>query len=265
MPDSDLTKVVTFYSYKGGVGRSMAVLNVSALLASRGFRVLVIDFDLEAPGLSHLLADALPKKAKFKISGVVELLCDAKTRGVAGDLFAKKFQNIASKYTFGYPIPKELKAHKDARLFIMPAWEADADYTSRLNDLDLKGLYQEGLGKGLIQHFKQALVGSGLYDFIIVDSRTGHSDEAGICTRDLADHLMVVSGFNRQNLVGTAAFLGNLRSVYDQEGRKSKDPTIILSPVPIGEEEMLIKREAEAADLFEKAWKKPLKLDLFIP
>ena len=45
--------VITFYSYKGGVGRSFALANVGVLLARWGFRVLCIDFDLEAPGLAH--------------------------------------------------------------------------------------------------------------------------------------------------------------------------------------------------------------------
>jgi cellulose biosynthesis protein BcsQ len=43
--------VTTFYSYKGGVGRSMALANVGVLLAKAGNRVLLVDFDLEAPGL----------------------------------------------------------------------------------------------------------------------------------------------------------------------------------------------------------------------
>ena len=46
-----MARVVTFYSFKGGTGRSMAVANVAWILASRGQRVLVIDWDLEAPGL----------------------------------------------------------------------------------------------------------------------------------------------------------------------------------------------------------------------
>ena len=41
--------VYTFYSYKGGVGRTMAVLNVAYILASRGRHVLLLDMDLEAP------------------------------------------------------------------------------------------------------------------------------------------------------------------------------------------------------------------------
>src|SRR5581483_10947473 len=38
-------RIVTFYSYKGGTGRSMALANVAWLLASGGRRVLVIDWD----------------------------------------------------------------------------------------------------------------------------------------------------------------------------------------------------------------------------
>src|SRR5215210_2127794 len=45
--------VVTFYSFKGGVGRSMALANVAELLADRGYRVVACDWDLEAPGLER--------------------------------------------------------------------------------------------------------------------------------------------------------------------------------------------------------------------
>ena len=43
--------VTTFYSFKGGVGRTMALVNSAVTLALRGRRVLVVDFDVEAPGL----------------------------------------------------------------------------------------------------------------------------------------------------------------------------------------------------------------------
>ncbi len=45
---------VTFYSFRGGVGRTMALANVAAHLARQGQRVFLIDFDLEAPGLSMM-------------------------------------------------------------------------------------------------------------------------------------------------------------------------------------------------------------------
>ncbi len=57
LPDSVGT-VVTFYSYKGGVGRSMALANVAALLAREGKRILVVDWDLEAPGIEKYFREA---------------------------------------------------------------------------------------------------------------------------------------------------------------------------------------------------------------
>jgi stress-induced morphogen len=56
--DEDIPKkplVVTFYSFNGGVGRSTALGIVAGILASRNRRVVVIDFDLEAPGISIML------------------------------------------------------------------------------------------------------------------------------------------------------------------------------------------------------------------
>src|ERR1700732_2300412 len=47
--------IVTFYSFKGGVGRSMALVNVAEILADWGFHVILCDWDLEAPGLERYL------------------------------------------------------------------------------------------------------------------------------------------------------------------------------------------------------------------
>ena len=46
---------VVFYGLKGGVGRSTALAMLAYRLARDGKRVLLIDFDLESPGLSGLL------------------------------------------------------------------------------------------------------------------------------------------------------------------------------------------------------------------
>ncbi len=255
----------------------MAVLNVASLIASRGFRVLIIDFDLEAPGLSHLIGkDALPaKKQKGRKTdtsailkdGVVELLADAVLRGQESDLLSKPFSQIAAKYTFAYKPPAGLKQYAGASLSIMPSGCLDEEYSARLDFLDLPGLYRESenSGKRLILRFREILIHSGLYDYILVDSRTGHSDEAGICTRDLADHRMVVSGLNTQNISGTAAFLHNLRIALTQENKPLKTPDIILSPIPNGEDDMVAERERVARDEFQKEWHGKLEINLLIP
>lgn len=48
-------KVIMGFSYKGGACRSVGLANIAAGLAKNGHRVLVIDFDMEAPGLHMIL------------------------------------------------------------------------------------------------------------------------------------------------------------------------------------------------------------------
>ena len=56
-------QVVTFYSYKGGTGRTMALANVAWILAANGKRVLVVDWDLESPGLHRFFAPFIDRDA----------------------------------------------------------------------------------------------------------------------------------------------------------------------------------------------------------
>ncbi|KUO04833.1 hypothetical protein AQJ67_10040 [Streptomyces caeruleatus] len=51
---------MTFYSYKGGTGQTMALANTAWILAADGKRVLAVDWDLEAPGLHRFRADRAP-------------------------------------------------------------------------------------------------------------------------------------------------------------------------------------------------------------
>src|SRR3712207_6018804 len=67
-------QVVTFYSYKGGTGRTMALANVAWILAAAGKRVLVADWDLEAPGLHRFLAPFLAGDAADGAPGIIDLV-----------------------------------------------------------------------------------------------------------------------------------------------------------------------------------------------
>src|SRR5690349_2309674 len=66
--------IFTFYSFKGGVGRSMAVAGIANLLARQGLRVLAIDFDLEAPGLERYFFDATESRRVREGQGLIDLL-----------------------------------------------------------------------------------------------------------------------------------------------------------------------------------------------
>jgi MinD-like ATPase involved in chromosome partitioning or flagellar assembly len=66
--------IITFYSYKGGAGRTMALANAACLLAAAGNNVLVIDWDLEAPGLHRYLHPFLPDPDLSKTPGIIDLV-----------------------------------------------------------------------------------------------------------------------------------------------------------------------------------------------
>ena len=68
--------VVTFYSYKGGTGRTMALANVAWILAANGRRVLVADWDLESPGLHRFFHPFLAESAVRDASGIIDLIRD---------------------------------------------------------------------------------------------------------------------------------------------------------------------------------------------
>ena len=65
-------RVVTFYSFKGGVGRSLALCDVAVFLARWGYEVLCVDFDLEAPGLDKYFAPWLNSEIKPGMLDILE-------------------------------------------------------------------------------------------------------------------------------------------------------------------------------------------------
>lgn len=67
-------KIITFYSYKGGTGRSMALANVAWILASQGKRVLTLDWDLEAPGLHRYFHPFLVDKELTSSDGLIDFV-----------------------------------------------------------------------------------------------------------------------------------------------------------------------------------------------
>lgn len=119
--------VYTFYSYKGGVGRSMALVNVGVLMALAGKRVLLVDWDLEAPGLEAYFRNAAKLSGDPRaVPGVVDLL-EARASGESLDWKACRLQAV----------------FLGSSLDIISAGRRSPDYRSRVQKLDWDTLYSE--------------------------------------------------------------------------------------------------------------------------
>ena len=204
--------VVTLFSLRGGVGRSTALINAAALLASEGRRVLCIDMDLEAPGLAALFGVEDQVSAQ---TGVVRLLQQLD----AGD-------NI--------DLTRHLvKLQQSDELYLLPAGIPDANYARRLTTIDPLSWYEEDRNpfRLLMEAVKNLPIN---FDVILLDARTGISPLNAPLVFDVSDMVVVVFFPHPQSIRGTEALTrAVLQSTTWRTGHQfTPELRFIISPVP---------------------------------
>jgi MinD-like ATPase involved in chromosome partitioning or flagellar assembly len=176
-----MSSIVTFYSYKGGVGRSMALANVAILLARRGLKVLAVDWDLEAPGLERYFS-------YFEITpggpGLLRMCMKARDAGTAD----------YTKFTSSF----ECEAPHRVTL-LASGRETDDSYTQNLEAFDWESFFKKG-GGAFVEELRERWRED--FDIVLIDSRTGLSDTGGICTIQLPDIVVAMFTANLQSLYG---------------------------------------------------------------
>jgi len=231
--------VVTFYSFKGGVGRSQALMNVAIEMALRGRRVLVVDFDLEAPGLHSYR----PFSRKKKQNGMVEYVNQYLETAEAPDVsdFIIQSENFRG----------------DHKIWLMPSGRLDSSYATRLSKIDWNNLYSRNYGYLFFEDLKQQWRDVIDPDYVLIDSRTGHTDVGGICTRQLPDAVVAMMLPNHQNITGMQQVISDIRVENDIriENELNHDRQIklhfVFSNVPNidDEDEVLVKLTNKAEKL----------------
>ena len=175
--------IFTFYSYKGGVGRTFALANIGALLSLWGYKTLCVDWDLEAPGLHLYFQQWINGKER---RGLIEMIQDH------ADGKKPHWRDYVTKVN----VP-------DAKqpLLLMTAGLQDTSYVQRMQELNWANLYENfNLGSFLEEmreDWKESL------DFVLIDSRTGITDIGGICTVQFPDVLVLLFTANNQSLYGS--------------------------------------------------------------
>lgn len=208
-------EVLTFYSYKGGSGRSMLLANVAWLLASAGKRVLIIDWDLEAPGLHRYFRPFLGDDTELENQeGVIEWV------SAYWDEMVERPDGVnLEEIVRGYADPRSFVRQLDTKGYLfdggidlMCAGRQDRNYAEAVSDFDWTLLYQNLRGAEFIACAKKILVGEGGYDYVLIDSRTGVSDTSGFCTVGFADTLVACFTYNIQSSVGTSNVVRDIAS-----------------------------------------------------
>ncbi|HEX6095391.1 MAG TPA: AAA family ATPase [Thermoanaerobaculia bacterium] len=214
-------RVITFYSYKGGVGRSRALANVAVQLARLGKSVLCMDFDLEAPGLHHyFLGDAFawPGGDPAIHAGLVDFV-----HGYRNSLFAR----VPTTYVQGGELIQIVKVHDAADIGYIGAGIQDKHYKQRVSNFDWRSFYDHWDGGAVMDDLKLDL--ADRFDYVLIDSRTGISDISGICSVHLPDILVAVFTPGPQSQAGLVDALQCIEA--NRMALRPQEPLHIL-PLP---------------------------------
>ncbi|TEU15972.1 MAG: hypothetical protein E3J21_11715 [Anaerolineales bacterium] len=126
--------IVTFYSYKGGLGRSMAVANVAVLLARDGYRVIVVDWDLEAPGIHRFFNLTDQDLAGSEVRGVIEYVVDFRAAFETEPQSDSSILPNLDRYLL--PSKSVDLSLPEKTLRFMPAGRQDETYANRISSFD---------------------------------------------------------------------------------------------------------------------------------
>lgn len=199
-------KVITFYSFKGGMGRTTALAAVALTLIRQGKNVMMIDIDLEAPGLATLFFD--------------EELID---RGVLDYLIEHEIDDRVpiTNYILDVTNPALLEEN-EGHLFLMPAGKVDENYLQKLARIDFQdnrpGYLREALTillTDIKEHYD--------VDYILMDARAGFHDMGGIAVAQLPHGAVLFGNDSRQSWDGLTQVLRTIA-----EGHRVDFPVMIV-------------------------------------
>jgi len=226
-------ETITFYSYKGGVGRTLALANIAIYLSRFGQNVCVLDFDLEAPGLHYKLSPLFPGPVQ---SGLVDYIYGFIEGGtIPGSI--EKYCLKAEKVPAGY-----------GHIGLIPAGNVlSAQYWKRLAAIDWHDLFYREDSEGIpfFLDFKEKIREQVKPDYLLIDSRTGITEMGGLCTSLLTDRVVFFIGNNRENIEGARQILRGIQAsprLPDQEPVKIN---FVLTRIPLPAEGKGAGREEE--------------------
>jgi hypothetical protein len=208
---------IVFASIKGGVGRTTAVAVTASDLSRRNRNILVIDLDLEAPGLGDMLLD----EERMPRFGTVDYLVENGLGGVPEQSLSD-FVGTSGLTTAG-----------GGRVDVVPALGRNAtDYPcntlpklsrAMIEDIDANG----GSISVTVQiaDMIKRFTGRDSYDVVLIDSRAGLSELAAPTILGLGAKVLLFGTAQRQTIQGYAALFAALKLLAQRDravGRRAE-------------------------------------------
>jgi tetratricopeptide (TPR) repeat protein len=238
---SSIMKTITFYSYKGGVGRSLALSNIAVRLSEFGRTVCIVDFDLDAPGLQFKFKDYSHAPIRLGLTDYIyDYFGSQQTKHNIRDFSVQLIHNSRT-------LPN---------ITLIPAGNMeDPGYWRKLSSLRWADMFyaKEAQGVSFFLELKAKIEKEISPDFLLIDSRTGITDISGITLKLFADQIVLLAVNNKENLFGSRMILQNLLNPSSALVGTAPKVHFALTRLPSDEQE----NEPELIELVRKELQNP--------
>ena len=195
----DKPRVITFYSFKGGMGRTTALAGTALQLARKGKNVMMIDMDIEAPGLATLFFE----EERIQ-NGVLDYLLE----------HPLSVQSDIADYVLDVT-DSSLLEENDGSLFIIPAGKVDENYLQKLARIDYQD-HREGALRTSLGTMLEELRSRFAVDYILIDARAGFHDMGGIAVAQLPHGAVLFGNSSRQSWDGITQVIRTIAESHSE-------------------------------------------------
>jgi MinD-like ATPase involved in chromosome partitioning or flagellar assembly len=218
-------RTVVFYSYKGGVGRSLLLANAARFLALAGKRVVALDLDLEAPGLHYKL-------------GSLEVLACARDGGLHGavDELLAVLADAGGRPIADFAVAIDLPSDCRGSLHLIPAGSAPStQYWTALAKLAGVTRIESAIGgiADAVLDLQARIADELAPDFLLVDARTGITEMGGLATTVVADRVVCLTSASPESIEGTLVVARALRTAPRLPGQAAIEIEFLLTRVDV--------------------------------
>jgi MinD-like ATPase involved in chromosome partitioning or flagellar assembly len=193
----DMGKIVAIHSYKGGTGKTLLTVNLSATYARRGKKVAVLDLDFRAPSLQSIFRLS---SSEYWLNDYLNGACD--------------INKVLVDYT------PHCKCNGQMLVGLAnPATEALRDMSSKDRKWEMRAL-------GRLLSLKNTLLNDMELDYLLLDTSPGlqYSSINAIVS---ADVVLVISTIDTSDIEGTKRMTHELYDLFE------KKTGILMNKVPI--------------------------------
>lgn len=171
-----MTKIISIHSYRGGTGKSNIIANLVTAIALQGKTIVVIDSDIQSPGIHNIF-----------------------------DLNQSKIDKTLNDYLWGrsticeilYDVSKEAGINNEGKILLIPA-SINADEIARI--------LSEGYNVNLLHQGIQELIKNLDIDYIFIDTHPGLNKEIFLSIA-ISHIFLLVLRPDRQDYQGTAIII----------------------------------------------------------